>query len=82
MTGWVRFRLPEGLRRAARWRVRVGGAQGRPGELIAAEPGVRRVVLEAALALPPAQAAARLEVEVSVISGRVTDIRLPLPVRQ
>lgn len=79
MTGWVRFQLPEALRRAAPWRVRVCGAVGLPGDLLAAAAGEQCVSIEAELALPPAQAVARLEVTVSVVCGRVTDIRLPLP---
>ena len=76
---WVRLNVPRPLRAAARWTVRVGEAAGLPGDLIDAAPGDNRVCVEVCLLLPAAQVAARMEVDVFVMRGRVTDIRLPLP---
>jgi hypothetical protein len=69
--------VPRTLRAAALWTVRVGEAAGAPGDLIGAAPGDNRVCVDVYWLLPPAQVAARMELTVSVVAGRVTDIRLP-----
>jgi len=71
--------VPRWARALAGWRVRVGGAVGRPGECVPAPAGEQLVVIEAHRRAPGASLAARLRATVPIVPGRTTRLRVPLP---
>ena len=76
--GWVCVNLSEVLSRTGRWHIQVGQFEGCPCKPIAVPPGVYQVIIRAALDWKDTKLRFKLVVEVFVINGNVTNIRLPL----